>query len=478
MIGSLKRILFLALAISALGAAYARWGAPPLSAAHALSAATATASTTPAATIRPALPDFSGIVSHWGPAVVNISTTGTVQQAMAMDPDDPMAEWLHRFGMPLPMPGPDQTRHGLGSGFIVGSDGLILTNAHVVDGSKEITVRLSDQREFPAQVLGLDKPSDIAVLKIKAKDLPTVEIGDPDRVRVGEWVLAIGSPFGFDHTATAGIISAKSRSLPDGNYVPFLQTDVAVNPGNSGGPLFDLDGRVIGITSQIYSRSGGYQGLSFAIPIDIAMQVQEQIVHQGKVTRGRLGVSIQSVNQPLAEAFGLPKPEGALVGNVEPDSPAAKAGLRSGDVILKLDGQPVANATELPPRVGSIKPGAVAHLQIWRKGENRDIDVTVGAAAQELAAAGTAGGKLGLQLRPLTPAEKQESGEHGGLVVESAQAPAASAGIQPGDVILSANGVAIDSIEQLQKLVARGGKHIALLVRRGDARLFVPIGIS
>jgi serine protease Do len=473
MISSLKRIVLLAAAISAVSAAYVRWGSPPLSHAHAVTAPA------PAAAVpsRTGLPDFSVIVERWGPAVVNISTTGTARADLSLSPDDPMGEFLRRFG--LPPPNGDQPVHGLGSGFIVGSDGVILTNAHVVDGSREILVRLSDQRELPAQVLGIDRPTDIAVLKIKASGLPTVQIGNPDRTRVGEWVLAIGSPFGFDHTATAGIVSAKSRSLPDGAYVPFLQTDVAVNPGNSGGPLFNLDGEVIGITSQIFSRSGGYQGLSFAIPIDIASQVKEQILSHGKVTRGRLGVSIQSVDQALADAFGLSRPAGALVSGVDPDSPAARAGVRAGDVIVKLDGQDLASAADLPPRVGRLKPGTGAKLEVWRQGKPVDLEITVGTADSAIADAGSGSPpKLGLAVRPLTAEEKRQSGETGGLLVEAATAPAAAAGVTPGDLVLAVNGIAINSIGQFRDLVAKSGKHVALLIRRGDDRLFVPVEIS
>lgn len=471
MTGSIKRILFLAVAISAVGAAYAWWGTPPQAAEHPAAVPSSTA--TPP---RPALPDFSGIVGRWGPSVVNVSTTGTVRTDFSPD-DDPMDELLRRFAPALP-PGA-QAVHGLGSGFVVGSDGLILTNAHVVDGSRSIVVRLSDQREFPAQVVGIDKPTDIAVLRIKTDGLPVVQIGDPGQTRVGEWVLAIGSPFGFDHTATAGIVSAKSRSLPNGAYVPFLQTDVAVNPGNSGGPLFDVDGRVIGITSQIFSRSGGYQGLSFAIPIDIAMQVKDQILSQGKVTRGRLGVAIQPVDQALADAFRLPRPEGALVGSVDPDSPAARAGLVAGDVILRLDGEPIATAADLPPRIGRLKPGAGAALEIWRHGQARTVRVTVG-ALDDAQGNGPAlvPARLGLQVRPMSPAERRQSGESAGLMVEDVAPPAAAAGIETGDLILSANGVAVTSVSQLQKLVAQAGKHVALLVRRGNDRIFIPVEIS
>jgi serine protease Do len=458
-----------------------------------VSAATASATANQAATTaaappapatpppRVAPPDFSAIVQQYGSAVVNVSITGTVKtggQGMPfgqMDPDDPFFRFFRRFQPPQ---GEQQTR-GLGSGFIVKSDGVILTNAHVVDHANDVKVKLTDGREFKAKVVGVDKPTDVAVLKIDAKDLPTVRMGDPSVAKVGEWVLAIGAPFGFENTATAGIISAKARSLPNEGYVPFLQTDVAVNPGNSGGPLFNAAGEVIGINSQIYSNSGGYMGVSFAIPIDVAMKVEGQLVAHGKVTRGRLGVGVQEVNQALAESFGLPKPEGALVGSVDKDGPSAKA-LEPGDVILKVNGHEVAHSSDLPPMISDLKPGTKAKLQIWRNHGTRDAEVTIGANDAQVASAGDAKGDhaLGLAVRPLTPDEKRETGVDGGLVVEDVQGAAAKAGVQPGDVVLALNGTSVRSVDQLRSLLSKSGKRVALLVQRGEARIFVPVEVG
>ena len=430
-------------------------------------------------------PDFASIVERYGPAVVNVAVTGAVRTAGPqfgpggrLDPDDPLAPFLRRF---MPPPGQQRSR-GIGSGFIVKDDGFVLTNAHVVDGASEVKVKLADGREFEAKVVGMDKPTDVAVLRVEAKGLPTVKLGDPARAQVGDWVLAIGAPFGFEASATAGIISAKARALPSDGYVPFLQTDVAVNPGNSGGPLFNAAGEVIGVNSQIYSSSGGYQGLSFAIPIDVAMKVQGQLVAHGKVSRGRLGVTIQDVNQALASSFGLPKPEGALVSAVEKGSPAALAGVEPGDVVLKLDGQPVARSTDLPPRVADLAPGSKAKLQLWRKGATREVTVTVGEQPGEKVAsaggAGGEGGKLGLAVRPLTPAERSQAGVEGGLVVEGVSGPAERAGLQPGDVVLAVNGAPVESAEKLARALDRDAKQVALLVQRGEGRLYVPVEIG
>ncbi|MBB5190304.1 serine protease Do [Silvimonas terrae] len=436
-----------------------------------------------------ALPNFSDIVGRYGPAVVNISVTAQVKTAnrtqQAPDPDDPFYDFFKRFGIPNPQGGGEgdqaQRMHALGSGFIISPDGLILTNAHVVADASEVTVKLTDKREFTAKVLGADKATDIAVLRIKADNLPTVKLGDPAGSHVGDWVLAIGSPFGFENSATAGIISAKSRSLPDEGYTPFIQTDAPINPGNSGGPLFNLNGEVIGINSQIYSRSGGFQGLSFSIPIDIARNVEQQIVAHGKVTRGRLGISIQDVNQALAQSFGLKTPTGALVSGVEPDSPGAKAGLKAGDIVLKLNGKTVENSSELPPAVANLAPGADAAMQVWRNGKTVDITAKVGEAKDaKVASANPAQdhGRLGLAVRPLSPDEKQESGIATGLVVEQVAGPAAQAGIEPGDVVLAINGTNVTNADQLKSLVAKAGDHVALLVQRGDARIFVPINLG
>ena len=434
-----------------------------------------------------ALPDFSEIAAQQGPAVVNISVSGTVKTGLSgfhgspqTDPNDPFYDFFRRFQIPAPQG--NVPSHGLGSGFIVSPDGVILTNAHVVADADEVMVKLTDKREFKAKVVGLDKLSDVAVLKIDAKNLPTVKIGDSRQSRVGEWVVAIGSPFGFENSVTAGIVSAKSRTLPDEGYVPFLQTDVAINPGNSGGPLFNMNGEVIGINSQIYSRSGGYQGLSFAIPIDVAMKVERQLVEHGKVSRGRLGVMIQEVNQDLADAFGLDKPAGALVSSVEKGSPAEKAGIEPGDVILKFNDKAITRSADLPPLVTELAPGTSASLTLWRKGKTREIALNVG----EMQTAETRSkpneddkGKLGLAVRPLSPEERQQAGSAEGLVVEQVvDGPAARAGIRPGDIILLANGERISSVEQLRALMAKGGKRMALLVLRGSNRLFVPLNLG
>lgn len=431
------------------------------------------------------LPDFSGIVAQNGAAVVNVSISGTQKTNAAapnlpqLDPDDPFFQFFRQFQIPMPKNG--TPIHGLGSGFIIKSDGVILTNAHVVDDADEVTVKLTDGREFKAKVLGVDKASDVAVLKINASNLPTVKIGNSSQMRVGEWVLAIGSPFGFENSATAGIVSAKSRSLPDEGYVPFIQTDVAVNPGNSGGPLFSLNGAVVGINSQIYSRSGGYQGLSFAIPIEIAMKVEQQIEQHGHVEHGRFGIAIQRVNQALAESFGMKKPTGALVSSVDKGSPAAKAGIEPGDVILELNGKTITNYNDLPPLVADMKPGTEARAQLWHNGSARTVTVIVGELKDDKVASNTGNldkGRLGLSVRPLTPEERQQADVSGGLVVQESSGPAAMAGIEPGDIILSLNGNPVTSVDQLRSLVAKSAKHVALLVQRGDSKLFVPIELG
>ena len=433
------------------------------------------------------LPDFAEIAKLQGPAVVNISVSGSVKTGFSgfpglpkMDPDDPFYEFFRRFQMPAPQN--SVPTHGLGSGFIVDPEGIILTNAHVISNADEVIVKLTDKREFKAKVIGIDKPSDVAVLRIEAKDLPTVKIGDPQNARVGEWVIAIGSPFGFENTVTAGIISAKSRSLPDEGYVPFLQTDVAVNPGNSGGPLFNMNGEVIGINSQIYSRSGGYQGLSFAIPINVAMNVERQLLDHGIVNRGRLGVMIQQVDQQLADTFGLERPIGALVSSVEKNSPAEKAGIVPGDVILKFNGKEISRSAELPPLVSEMSPGSSATIELWRKGKSKTITMNVG----EMKVAGVKGKKseedhaeLGLSLRPLTPEELKQADVQGGLLVENvSDGPAARAGVRAGDVILSVNGEKTVSLEKLRSLISKNGKRMALLIMRGEQQMFVPIRIG
>jgi len=471
--------------MAALGGAYSFGQLQPVGQALAATPVTPAASATTAVPVA-ALPDMSGIVARNGAAVVNISVAGSRKAGNdgpdlgQLDPDDPFYEFFRHFRVPrqqgeVPM-------RGLGSGFIVSADGTILTNAHVVDGADQVTVKLNDKREFKAKVVGADKTSDVAVLKIEAKDLPTVKVGSASNTRVGEWVLAIGAPFGFENSASAGIVSAKSRSLPDGSYVPFIQTDVAVNPGNSGGPLFNMAGEVIGINSQIYSRSGGYQGLSFAIPIELAMNVERQLVAHGKVQRGRLGVTIQEVNQSLADSFGLKKPAGALVAGVEKGSPAAKAGLEPGDVIIGVNGREIANSAELPALVAGMSPGESARLQVWRHGVPRDVEVKVGVFGDEKVAVKDvpeqAKGRLGVAVRALTAEEQRQAEVSGGLLVQDVSGAAARAGLRPGDILLSVNGERLTSPEQLKALIAKAGKRVALLVERGDSRLFVPVELG
>ncbi len=429
------------------------------------------------------LPDFSALVARVGPAVVNITTTaaaaGDAQQQAPFDPNDPLYQFFRRFQIPVPRPLPE---HGIGSGFIISPDGYILTNAHVVDNATDVNVKLTDRREFKAKVVGKDDRTDVALLKIDASGLPTLTMGDPSKVKVGQWVVAVGSPFGFDNSVTAGIVSAKSRSL-NGAYVPFIQTDVPVNPGNSGGPLFNMDGEVIGINSQIYSRTGGYMGLSFAIPIDIAMHVKDDLQRYGKVSHGRIGVVIQSVDQDLAQSFGLKKPMGALVSSVDEQGPAAHAGIKQGDIIIAFDGKTIENSTDLPRLVGETKPGQPAKLRIWRDGSEHELNLTVGAMPDEqLASSGGPGesnaGKLGLAVRPLSKEEKEQMHVASGLMVEHSSGAAAKAGIQPGDVVLALGDKPVSSPEELRKLVDKAGKHVALLVQREETKTYISVDIG
>ncbi|MDM0006305.1 DegQ family serine endoprotease [Variovorax sp. J22G73] len=458
------------------------------------------APTTNAAVSAPAamvtLPDFSTITTRDGPAVVNISVTGTMKasddeaaaEVQGIDPEDPMFQFFRRFQGQMNPRGKQQERdvpvRAQGSGFIVDPSGIIITNAHVVKDAKEVTVKLTDRREFRAKVLGADAKTDIAVLKIDAKNLPTLALGNTKDLKVGEWVLAIGSPFGFENTVTAGVVSAKGRSLPDDSYVPFIQTDVAVNPGNSGGPLLNTRGEVVGINSQIYSRSGGYQGLSFAIPIDVAVQVKDQIVATGKATHARLGVAVQEVNQAFAESFKLDKPEGALVSNIEKGGPGDKAGLKAGDVIRSVDGQPIVSSGDLPAVIGQQAPGKKVTLEVWRQGERQELQAKLGDAsdkpAQVAKADAAAGqGKLGLALRPLQPQEKREASIDTGLLIEDAAGPSAQAGVQAGDVLLAINGTPAQSVEQVREVVAKAtNKSVALLIQRGEDKIFVPVRIG
>ena len=479
---------------AAVTAGFSQFGAPEIPSAHAFALPPVTQSAPAAPNIAPLgvpsrpLPDIATLVEQYGPAVVNIKVS-SVAKAAAELPEElknsPFGEFFRRFGVPGGgQQAPGVPSRGEGSGFIVTSDGVVLTNAHVVDGASTVTVRLTDGRDFEAKVVGVDKKTDIAVLRIDAKGLPTVRIGNPSTTRVGEWVVAIGSPYGFENTVTAGIVSAKSRSLPDENYVPFIQTDAAVNPGNSGGPLFNLAGEVIGVNSQIYSRTGGYQGLSFAIPIDVAMRIENQLVTHGKVSRAKLGVAVQEIDRGIADSFGLPNTQGALVANVEKDGPASRAGLQQGDVILKFNGRSILRSGDLPIAVAEAAPGSTASIEVWRKGKLERLsaklsELTDAKVAQAAPAAGQAdGGKLGLAVRPLTAEERREAEVAGGVLVEDVRGPAARAGLQQGDVILALNGKPVNSAEELRSLAGQSGKTVALLVQREGGRRYVAIPLG
>jgi serine protease Do len=433
-----------------------------------------------------ALPDFAALAEHYGPAVVNVAIVGK-QQAVAdfpgMSPNDPFGDFFRRFGQPRGNPQPIR---GEGSGFIVSPDGYILTNAHVVENADEVTVKTTDRREYTAKVVGVDEQSDVAVLKIDAKNLPTVQLGDPDKLRPGEWVVAIGSPFGFENSVTAGIVSATSRAMPGGNYTPFIQTDVAVNPGNSGGPLFNMNGEVVGINSQIYSRTGGYMGVSFAIPINVANNVKDQLIKTGHVTRSRIGVGIQDVTAQLAESFGLDRPRGALVGQVEDGGPGQKAGIKAGDVILKVDGDTIETSSQVPVLVAAKKPGTPVSIEVWRNGGAKELTVRPvqmeeksERVANNDSQQGDETSKLGLAVRPLTQQEKRQAETDGDLLVEQVDGPAAGAGVQPGDIILGVNGAKVKSIDELRAAAKkRNGKVVALLIERDNAQIFVPVRVG
>lgn len=440
-----------------------------------------------------ALPGFGELIREHSAAVVSIRTTreASAEQRMPdMELPEGIPEPFRRFFEGFPGQIPRERRGpamGQGSGFVISEDGYVLTNAHVVAGADRVTVRFSDRREYPAEVVGSDERSDVAVLKIDADHLPTVTIGDSGRVRVGDWVLAIGSPFGFEHSATHGIVSATGRSLPDGTYVPFIQTDAAVNPGNSGGPLFNLDGEVIGVNSQIYTRTGGYQGLSFAIPINVAMNVAEQLRGKGYVSRGWLGVTIQDLDQTLAESFGLERPAGALVSGVGADSPAAAAGLQAGDIILSYDGRPLERSGELPPLVGETPVGEQVKLEVQRAGERRELMVTIGELEDtdrpaRLAEAETEGQRLGVSVAELSAEQRRQLDVEHGLVIREVQpnSPAARAGLQRGDVILSFNHRNVASAEALSELVreAPEGRPAVVLIARDQGRLFLPLELG
>jgi serine protease Do len=444
------------------------------------------------------LPDFTELVEKQGPAVVNISTTQNAReqaktpQMPNLEEDDPFYEFFRRFAPPNPGQGPNPhgfSSRSLGSGFIISADGYLLTNAHVVDGADEITVRLTDKREFKAKVIGTDKRTDVALIKIEAGGLPVVKLGDPNKLKVGEWVLAIGSPFGFDNTVTAGIVSGKGRSLPQENLVPFIQTDAAVNPGNSGGPLFNMRGEVVGINSQIYSRTGGYMGLSFAIPIDIALDVQNQLRSTGRVSRGRIGVVIQEVTKELADSFGLAKPQGALVNSVEKGGPADKAGVEVSDIIVKFDGKAVNSSSDLPRIVGATRPGSKVGLQVWRKGASKDLTVTVAEIPAEKIAnreskgakpVETAANRLGLVLSELSEEQRKELNIASGVLVDEVRGQPRG-DIRKGDVILAlihkGNNTEAKSVAQFNKALSAVDKSvtITLHVRRGENQSFVTI---
>ncbi|HYN55017.1 MAG TPA: DegQ family serine endoprotease [Methylotenera sp.] len=450
------------------------------------------------------LPDFTELAEKQGPAVVNISITQTMHMQNGGSPypgmpdDEQLQEFFKRFGIPgFPgMPGapgqnggpqPDYKTQSLGSGFILTSDGYILTNAHVVNEADEVIVKLFDKREFKAKIIGFDKRTDVALVKIEATGLPNVTPGDPNKLKVGEWVAAIGSPFGLENTVTAGIVSAKGRALPQENFVPFIQTDVAINPGNSGGPLFNLAGEVVGINSQIYSRTGGSVGLSFAIPIDVAIDISNQLKASGKITRGWLGIAIQELTKELAESFGMKNTNGALVAGVERNGPADRGGLIAGDVITKFDSKPIFASADLPRVVGATKPGKVVPVEILRKGSAKTLNMGVGEMPNDTVEAAQNSkpsvkpevNRIGLMLKELTPQQKKKLNGKNGLLVVDSQGVVAQAGVRRGDVILGLNNTEVQSLDQFNKQLATFavGKTVALLVLRGESTLYVPVKI-
>ncbi len=471
--------LTIAVALAAGGAVVTASGLPP-----ALAAATE-----PPVHVEMAVPDFSGLVQQNAAAVVNITVTGKSTPVVTWrgipdrdDENSPFGEFFKHFPVP-PGSGKSRAVQGLGSGFIISGDGYLITNHHVVDGAEKIMVKLNDKREFPAKVVGGDPQSDIALLKIAATDLPTVTLGNADGLKVGQWVFAIGAPFGLERTATQGIVSALGRSLPNDTYVPFIQTDVPINPGNSGGPLFDLNGKVVGINSQIFSRSGGYMGLSFAIPVNVAMDVVAQLKADGHVTRGWMGVSLQEVTQDLARSFNLEQPRGALVAEVIMDSPAAKAGLKAGDIIVAYAGKPVNDSADLPPLVGATKPGVNQTLTVIRDGKQREIAVTLGQLPdkdqKELAlnnAPNDGSPQLNIAVVDV-PASQRGRGESGVWVQQVGPGVAAEAGVQPGDILLSLNNQPIQDVAHLQQLVRAlpPGKRVPLLVKRDHGALYLAL---
>jgi serine protease Do len=432
------------------------------------------------------VPDFIALVKKVGPTVVNISTTRTVMEEDSESPgiteEDPFHDFFRRF---VPPTGPHEFQARiLGSGFVITEDGYILTNSHVAAGSEEVIVKLTDRREFKAKVVGVDRRTDVALIKIDARGLPNVTVGEPSKLEVGEWVAAIGSPFGFENSVIVGIVSAKGRSLPDEDYVPFIQTDVALNPGSSGGPLFNLNGEVVGINSVIYTGTGGYMGLSFAIPIDIAMEVSNQLRTHGRVIRGRLGVQIQELTPELAESFGLKNANGALVAGVEKGGPAEKAGVRPGDVILKFGGKSVQNAQDLRRLVAGTQPGASVPVELWSRGQTRQLAVTIGEVESDMSRtpgqeAKPPTGPGGLVLSELTRDQRKRLHVDHGLLVRGARGPALRAGVQPGDVILAINDIPVTGIKMFNaELAANAGRMIALLVKRGEMNLFLTLKLD
>lgn len=463
----------------------------------AVAATTAVLPVTPVWAQSRTLPDFTDLVDQVGPSVVNIRTLEKVKASNASGADEQMLEFFKRFGIPVPPnmprgPRPDRAQpdeeqpRGVGSGFILTADGFVMTNAHVVDGADEVIVTLPDKREFKAKIIGADKRSDVAVVKIEATGLPAVKIGDISRLKVGEWVMAIGSPFGLENTVTAGIVSAKQRDT--GDYLPFIQTDVAINPGNSGGPLINMRGEVVGINSQIYSRSGGFQGISFSIPIDEASRVSDQLRSSGKVTRGRIGVQIDQVSKEVAESIGLGKAVGALVRGVEAAGPAEKAGMEAGDIIVKFDGKPIEKPSDLPRLVGNVKPGSQAVVTVFRRGANKDLPVTIAEIEADKPAKKAAGSDakpstpaptnvFGLAVSELTEAQKKELKIKGGVKIDAVTGPAAKVGLREGDVIIQLANAEVGSVKEFEAALAKAGqaKPVTVLVRRGDFAQYVVI---
>ena len=446
--------------------------------------ATATATTTGASGIT--LPDFTSLVERYGPAVVNINVVEKPaanpqqQRFQGIPDDDPFFQFFRRFGVPGGPNIEQPPARGVGSGFIVSPDGYILTNAHVVGDASQVTVKLTDRREFRAKVVGVDRRSDVAVIKIDAKSLPTVRLGDASTLKPGQWVVAIGSPFNFENSVTAGIVSATARTLGPDSPVPFIQTDVPVNPGNSGGPLFNLNGEVVGINSQIYTRSGGFMGLSFAIPIDAAKEIQDQLIKTGHVRRGRIGVYIQDVNAQLADSFGLDRPKGALINSVEKGGPGEKAGLKAGDIILRVDNKDIDHEYELPLLISRTEPGKTVNLQIWRDRKTQNVSVRLGEMKDDESQANHQtsnddSGKLGITVRALSAEERREANVDGGVVVVNASGPAESAGVMSGDIVLAVNGQRISTVDQLRSAAKKSGKTVALLIQREGRQIFVPV---